>query len=84
MGKNLYVLLHLLPILGAYKLSQQVINAASFQENDIKFSSKEGISNGQIIITEVFDNQVSGNFIFQDLKSSNGGSTSRTRLHFFF
>ncbi|SEL61410.1 hypothetical protein SAMN04487910_2799 [Aquimarina amphilecti] len=62
--------------LGTYRLEQQAINTVSFEENDIKFISENGITNGQIIITEIYNNQISGNFYFEDLKGTNGKSMS--------
>ncbi len=59
---------------GTYRLQQ--INKVSFEKNDIKFISEDGISNGQIVITEIYDNLVSGNFYFENLKSTNGKSMS--------
>jgi len=61
---------------GTYRLSQQTIQEISFNDLDEKFISKAGESNGQIVITEIQNNQVSGNFHFDNLKSSNGKSMS--------
>lgn len=61
---------------GTYRIEQQAINAASFENHEAKFISEEGTSNGQIVITEIHDNTVSGNFYFKDLKGSNGKSMS--------
>jgi len=63
--------------IGTYKVGQKAaINTVSFKNNDVKFISKEGITNGQVVITEIYNNQVSGNFYFEDLKGSNGKSLS--------
>ncbi|WP_378179011.1 DUF6252 family protein [Aquimarina sp. SS2-1] len=61
---------------GTYRLESQAINKVSFEEDNVKFISEDGISNGQIEITEIHNNQVSGNFYFEDLKGSNGQSKS--------
>jgi len=61
---------------GTYRIEQQAINKVSFEKNDVKFISEDGVSNGQIVITEIHDNLISGNFYFQDLKGSNGKSMS--------
>ncbi|MDH7447993.1 DUF6252 family protein [Aquimarina sp. 2201CG14-23] len=61
---------------GTYKIGQQAINEVSFKNDNSKFISENGISNGEIVITEIHNNLVSGNFYFQDLKSSNGKSMS--------
>ncbi|MGY3794006.1 DUF6252 family protein [uncultured Aquimarina sp.] len=60
---------------GTYRL-EQAINQVTFENNDAKFVSEEGANNGQIVITEIQDNLVSGNFYFTDLKGSNGKSMS--------
>jgi len=62
--------------IGTYRLEQQAINKVSFEEDDVKFISEDGVSNGQIVITEIYNNSVSGNFYFEDLKGSNGRSMS--------
>ncbi|WP_299260523.1 DUF6252 family protein [uncultured Aquimarina sp.] len=62
--------------IGTYRLEQQAINKVSFEEDDVKFISEDGVSNGQIVITEIYNNRVSGNFYFEDLKGSNGKSMS--------
>ncbi|MFD2563112.1 DUF6252 family protein [Aquimarina rubra] len=62
--------------IGTYRLEQQAINKVSFEEDNVKFISEDGITNGQIVITEIYNNQVSGNFYFEDLKGSNGKSMS--------
>ena len=62
--------------IGTYKINQEAINVVSFEENDIKFNSKSGVSNGQVVITEIYNNQVSGNFFFENLVGSNGKSIS--------
>ncbi len=63
---------------GTYKLAQQqqTINKVSFQDDDAKFISEEGISNGEIIITEIYDNEISGRFYFRELKNHDGKSMS--------
>jgi len=48
------------------------LEEASFKSGDTKFISENGTSNGQITITEIHDNLISGNFYFENLKGSNG------------
>ncbi|KAA1243891.1 DUF6252 family protein [Aquimarina sp. RZ0] len=60
--------------IGTYKLGQQAVNEVSFQDLDAKFVSENGITEGQVIITDISDNLVSGNFYFKNLKNSNGKS----------
>ncbi|WP_299243302.1 DUF6252 family protein [uncultured Aquimarina sp.] len=62
--------------IGTYRLEQQAINKVSFEDDDVKFISEDGVSNGQIVITEIYNDRVSGNFYFEDLKGSNGKSIS--------
>jgi len=64
--------------IGTYKMAnqQQTIQKVSFQQEGSKFISEEGVSNGEIIITEIYNNEVSGNFYFRNLKSNNGKSMS--------
>lgn len=59
---------------GTYKVNQQAVNGVSFQSNENKFTSKDGVSQGQIVVTEIYNNEISGNFYFQDLKGSDGKS----------
>lgn len=61
---------------GTYRIEQQAINTVSFENQETKFISEKGTSNGRIVITEIHDNTVSGNFYFKDLKGSNGKSMS--------
>ncbi|MHA7056434.1 DUF6252 family protein [Aquimarina sp. M1] len=62
--------------IGTYRLEPQATNKVSFEDNDVKFISEDGVSNGQIVITEITNNEVSGNFYFKDLRSNNGKSMS--------
>jgi len=60
---------------GTYKIGEQkAVSLVNFQDNNAKFISKNGISNGEIIVTEIHNNEISGNFYFQDLKGSDGRS----------
>lgn len=61
---------------GTYRFSQQNINEASFENSNMKFISETGTSNGQITITEIHDNLISGTFYFENLKGSNGTTMS--------
>ncbi|WP_271765792.1 DUF6252 family protein [Aquimarina algiphila] len=57
---------------GTYKTSQKTVSKASFQKNQTKFLSKNGETTGQVTITEVYNNEVSGNFTFKNLKDDKG------------
>ncbi len=63
---------------GTYKLSQQAISHASFEDNSANstFISKENISIGEVRITEIYNNEITGNFFFTNLKSDDGKSVS--------
>ncbi len=62
------------PKTGTYKTAQQAINKASFQASSIEFVSKEGETDGTVEITEISNNEISGNFHFKDLKDEHGNS----------
>ncbi|PKV48188.1 hypothetical protein ATE84_0179 [Aquimarina sp. MAR_2010_214] len=57
---------------GTYKTTLKTISKASFQKNKIKFISKDGETKGEVLITEVYNNEISGNFHFKNLKDDNG------------
>lgn len=57
---------------GTYKTSQQTVSKASFQKNQTKFLSKNGETTGQVTITEIYNNEVSGHFTFKNLKDDKG------------
>ncbi len=57
---------------GTYKTSQQTVSKASFQKSQTKFLSKNGETTGQVTITEIYNNEVSGNFNFKNLKDDKG------------
>ncbi|GAA3519403.1 hypothetical protein GCM10022393_36990 [Aquimarina addita] len=59
---------------GTYKINQQAVNAVTFQNSNTKFSSENGVSQGQIVVDEIYNNEISGSFYFQDLKGSDGKS----------
>ncbi|WP_103069531.1 DUF6252 family protein [Aquimarina sediminis] len=60
---------------GTYKITQKTISKASFQKNQTEFTSKEEETEGEVTITEVYNNEISGNFHFKNLKDSNGNTT---------
>ncbi|WP_024772477.1 DUF6252 family protein [Aquimarina macrocephali] len=57
---------------GTYKTALQTISKVSFQKNQTKFISKDGETEGEVSITEIYNNEISGNFHFKDLKDDNG------------
>ncbi len=59
---------------GTYKMAQQSVNTVSFKKNQEEFISKEGETDGIVNITEIHNNEISGNFYFNDLKDENGNS----------
>ncbi|WP_074407190.1 MULTISPECIES: DUF6252 family protein [Aquimarina] len=58
--------------IGTYKTALQTISKVSFQKNQTKFISKDGETEGEVSITEIYNNEISGNFHFKDLKDDNG------------
>ncbi|WP_025743423.1 DUF6252 family protein [Aquimarina pacifica] len=61
---------------GSYKTSQQTISKISFEQNQTKFVSKNDESDGTVTITEIYDNEITGNFYFDDLKDDDGNTIS--------
>ncbi|MEW7290086.1 DUF6252 family protein [Aquimarina sp. 2304DJ70-9] len=59
---------------GTYKMAQQSVNTVSFKKNQEEFTAKEGETDGTVNITEIHNNEISGNFYFNDLKDDNGNS----------
>lgn len=57
---------------GTYKTALQTISKVSFQKNQTKFISKNGETEGEVSITEIHNNEISGNFHFKNLKDDNG------------
>ncbi len=53
---------------GTYKTGQQTVSKISFQKDQTKFISKEGDTEGVVIITEIYNNEISGTFYFKNLK----------------
>ena len=49
---------------GTYKTALQTISKVSFQKNQTKFISKDGETEGEVSITEIYNNEISGNFHF--------------------
>ncbi|WP_234859419.1 DUF6252 family protein [Aquimarina aquimarini] len=61
---------------GTYKTAQKTVSKASFQKNNAKFISKDGETEGEVTITEIHNNEISGNFHFKNLKDNEGNITS--------
>ncbi|MDY8134800.1 DUF6252 family protein [Aquimarina sp. 2201CG5-10] len=60
--------------LGKYRIGMETPNKASFQTDNGKFFIEDQESEGEIEITEILNNEVSGNFYFKNLKDTNGNS----------
>ncbi len=61
--------------MGTYKMGQ-TLNEVSFQKDQVKFFAEDQETDGEVIITEIYNNEVSGQFYFKNLKDNNGNSTS--------
>ncbi|GAA4273007.1 DUF6252 family protein [Aquimarina gracilis] len=61
--------------MGVYKMGQ-TLNEVSFQKNQTKFFVQDQETEGEVTITEIYNNEISGNFYFKNLKDSNGNSSS--------
>lgn len=59
---------------GKYKIGSETENKASFKSDENKFYIGDLQSEGEITITEVVDNEVSGKFYFKNLKDENGNT----------
>lgn len=59
---------------GIYKMAQQTVNKVSFKKNQNEFISKDGETDGAVQITEIHNNEVSGNFYFNNLTNESGKS----------
>ncbi len=57
---------------GTYKLAQNTVNKVSFLKNQSKFISKEGETQGTVQVSEIYNNEISGNFQFKNLKDDKG------------
>ncbi len=58
--------------LGTYKIKQQTLSKVSFLNSQKKFTSKDGETQGEVIITEIFNNEISGKFFFKGLTDNDG------------
>ncbi|SHJ61200.1 DUF6252 family protein [Aquimarina spongiae] len=58
--------------LGTYKLDQQTVSKVSYKDYEKKFIPVDGETAGEVIITEIYNNEISGNFYFKNLKDDNG------------
>ncbi len=61
--------------MGTYKMGQ-TLNEVSFKKDQTKFFAQNQETQGEVIITEIYNNEISGKFYFKDLKDNNGNSTS--------
>ncbi len=61
---------------GSYKTSQQTVQKIRFKKDQEEFNSKEGETEGTVNITEIHNNEISGNFYFNNLKDEHGNTTS--------
>ncbi|WP_062054522.1 DUF6252 family protein [Aquimarina longa] len=62
--------------IGTYKTTHKTVSKASFKKEQEKFISKSGETEGEVIITEIHNNEISGNFHFENLKDDNGNIIS--------
>ncbi len=62
--------------IGVYKFEQKTVNKVSFEKEQVKFVSEDGKTQGTVNITEIYNNEISGNFHFDNLKDENGNTTS--------
>ncbi len=61
--------------MGAHKVGQ-TLRDVNFQKDQTKFFAQNQETEGEVIITEIYNNEISGKFYFKDLKDTNGNSTS--------
>ena len=54
------------------KSAPESINQINYTQADQKYGIEEGISEGEIVITDIFDSYVSGHFSFKSLKTASG------------
>lgn len=69
--------------LGTYKINKKTISKASFQKNQTKFVSKNEETEGEVIITKIENNEISGNFQFKNLKDNDGNVTDFSNGWFY-
>lgn len=55
-----------------YKTGKQMVSSVAIQNNERKMVFNEGEVEGSLTITEIGNNEISGNFRFHNLKNSNG------------
>lgn len=68
---------------GKYKTGDQTILKANFNSNDGKFNIEDTQSEGEVIITEIHNNEVTGRFFFKNLKDSSGNTVDFTDGWFY-
>ncbi|AXT62491.1 hypothetical protein D1816_19705 [Aquimarina sp. AD10] len=61
---------------GTYKLAQQTLSRISFEKDQTKFTSQDDTTEGEVVITEIHNNEISGNFYFKNLNDTKGNTTS--------
>ncbi len=62
--------------MGSTKNIQNTISKASFEQDQKQFVSKNETSDGTVTITEIYDNEISGSFHFNNLQDDTGNSKS--------
>lgn len=67
---------------GKYKLGQSNVES-SFETMDSKFLSTAEESEGEIVITEISNNEITGTFYFKDLKDTEGNTKSFSNGWFY-
>ncbi len=60
------------PDVGTYQFSKQTISDVTFQKNNKKFASTNDLSDGKVVISEVYNNEITGQFFFNDLQDADG------------
>lgn len=68
---------------GTYMISQNTIDKISFKKDQTQFVSKNKETEGQVTITEVYNNKISGKFNFKNLKDENGNISNFTDGWFY-
>lgn len=62
--------------IGTYAMTQKTISKASFQKNQVQFTSKDQETEGVVTITEIHNNEISGKFHFKNLKDEKGNASN--------
>lgn len=59
---------------GKYKIGENNTNAASYKNDREKYISENETTDGEVIITNISNNEVSGKFYFKNLKDADGNT----------